>query len=246
MQNGHGREQGAVLATATELALELMGRLNALPLTSPAPTEGINLLASGQVEVMQRFAELERRTQSAVYNMQPRLSFDPEDVAHELHDRSAARGVTLTLIVPPRDLQFHPLLTSFTPVVLLGPVHMNCILIDDRIAILPGMSTREGEPTAWIATGGDYLEQARALMKATIAESTPALADGQERPLNRRQLDVARAVCLGKTDSAIARQLGISPRTVARDLTVIFEVTGARSRGEAILNMLGRGRHSRP
>jgi DNA-binding NarL/FixJ family response regulator len=56
---------------------------------------------------------------------------------------------------------------------------------------------------------------------------------------------VARGVCLGRTDAAIARQLAISERTVARDVAAILEVTRAGSRVEAVLNMLGRGRQSR-
>ena len=56
---------------------------------------------------------------------------------------------------------------------------------------------------------------------------------------------MARGVCLGSTDAAIARQLGVSERTVAREVATILRVTGAGSRAEAVLNMLGRGRQSR-
>jgi DNA-binding NarL/FixJ family response regulator len=104
--------------------------------------------------------------------------------------------------------------------------------------------TRTGEPTAWIATAGPLLSDAVGLWDATWEESTPALPEGTRPPLGERQLAVARGVCLGRTDAGIARQLGISQRTVARDVAAVLEVTRARSRGEAILNMLGRGRHS--
>lgn len=194
---------------------------------------------------MANLAHLERRTQHEVINMQPRLTFDPEDLAWDLHDRSEARGVTLRLIVPPRTLTFHPLLTSLGPEVFFGPVTLQGILIDQRLAVLPGLTTPDGDPVAWLATGGEFLANARELMAATLAESVAARGPGVERPLNRRQFEVARMICLGRTDAAIARQLGISERTVARDIVVVLGVTGAKSRGEAILNMLGRGRHSR-
>ncbi|MFC7485769.1 helix-turn-helix transcriptional regulator [Knoellia pratensis] len=88
------------------------------------------------------------------------------------------------------------------------------------------------------------LQNALDLWHSTWRESTPVLTDGALPTLIARQLDVARAVCLGRTDATIARQLGISERTVARDVATILQITQARSRGEAILNMLGRGRHS--
>lgn len=236
---------GRFLVAPVHLALELQAKLNELAPTARAHPEGIRLLGVGQARLMAALAHLERRTQREVLNMQPRLTFDPEDLAWDLHDRSAARGVTLTLIVPPRTLTFHPLLTSLGPEVLFGPVTMQGILIDQSVAVLPGLTTADGDPLAWLATGGEFLDDARNLINTTIAESVPARAPGVERPLNRRQFEVARMVCLGRTDAAIARQLGISERTVARDIVVVLTVTGAKSRGEAILNMLGRGRHSR-
>lgn len=91
----------------------------------------------------------------------------------------------------------------------------------------------------------EFLDRSLAPWHATVLVSQPALVQGSVPPLNQRQLDVARGVCLGRTDAAIARQLGISERPVARDVAALLDVTDALSRAEAILNMLGRGRHSR-
>lgn len=132
-----------------------------------------------------------------------------------------------------------------SPYLLLGPVLFKCIVIDSQLAVIAGPDTVEGDTTAWLATDGEFLASSLALWKATVAQSRPALPVGAAPPLNRRQLGVARGVCLGRTDAAIARQLAISERTVARDLAAILTVTEAHSRGEAILNMLGRGRQSR-
>jgi DNA-binding NarL/FixJ family response regulator len=122
---------------------------------------------------------------------------------------------------------------------------MRLIVIDERAAVVEGPLTVEGHTTAWLATDGEILTRALDVWSATWAESRPALAPGESPPLNERQLEVARGVCLGRTDAAIARQLAISERTVARDVAAILEVTRAGSRVEAVLNMLGRGRQSR-
>lgn len=71
------------------------------------------------------------------------------------------------------------------------------------------------------------------------------MAPGESPPLNQRQLAVARSLCLGRTDATTARQLGISQRSVTRDVAALMDVTGATSRAEAVLDMLGRGGSSR-
>lgn len=60
---------------------------------------------------------------------------------------------TRHLVVPPRTLRFHPLLTSFIPHVQLGPVLFGCIIVDEHLAVMAGTDTVEGATTAWLARG---------------------------------------------------------------------------------------------
>ncbi|MFC7485770.1 response regulator transcription factor [Knoellia pratensis] len=173
------------------------------------------------------------------------MIFDPEDVSYSLDARSRDRGIDVQTITLPRTLRFNPLLTSLNTNVRIGPVLFKCIVVDGRMAVVAGPDTVDGYTTAWLASSGEFLERALAVWHATFAESRPALPEGAEPPLSPRQLDVARAVCLGKTDAAIARQIGTSERTIARHVAAILEITEANSRAEAVLNMLGRGRQSR-
>jgi len=233
------------MSEAQQLALKLWGRMHeAAHVGRPLPP-GLDLFGVGQSEVMHRLATLEARTRRSVWNLTPALTFDPEDEGWTLAGRSLARGVQIQMITPPRTLRFNPLLTSLASYVRLGPVLFKCIVVDEQVAVIRGPDSVDGDTTAWLASKGELLESAFALWHATVAESRPALPDSAKPPLNQRQLDVARGVCLGRTDALIARQLGISQRTVARDVAAILEVTAARSRNEAILNMLGRGQHSR-
>lgn len=233
------------MSEAQRQALALMARMNEVARPERSTQPGLRLLGVGQIEAMRALAALELTTRRSALGLQPWPSFDPEDISYELDARSRARGVDLRMITPPRTLRFHPLLTSLSPQILIGPVLVKCIVIDGKLAVIAGPETVAGDSTAWLADDGEFLTRALDLWEITLQESRPALPPGAEPPLNARQLDVARGVCLGKTDAAIARQLRISERTVARDVATVLEVTDARSRNEAILNMLGRGRQSR-
>ncbi|HUA68169.1 MAG TPA: helix-turn-helix transcriptional regulator, partial [Candidatus Saccharimonadales bacterium] len=48
--------------------------------------------------------------------------------------------------------------------------------------------------------------------------------------LSNREMEVARWICNGKSNSEIARILGISPRTVHKHVEHIFERLGVESR----------------
>ena len=56
---------------------------------------------------------------------------------------------------------------------------------------------------------------------------------GAGHPLSARELEVIRLVASGKTNRAIAGQLGISDRTVARHLSNIFTKLGISTRSAA-------------
>jgi len=233
------------MSEAQGRALAFRARMNEAARLGQALPQGLSLVGIGQTEVMETLSALELKTRRSVWNLNPWPSFDPEDLSYDLDARSRSRGVEIQMITPARTLRFNPLITSLSPGLLLGPVLFKCIVIDRQVAVIAGPDTVEGDTTAWLANGGEFLTLAVDLWRATRSEARPALAPGATPPLNARQLDVARGVCLGRTDAAISRQLGISQRTVARDVSAILEMTGARSRAEAILSMLGRGRHSR-
>lgn len=233
------------MSEAQHRALGLVARMNEAAHPGRALPHGLALLGIGHAAVAHAKAELERRTRASVWSLQPRPAFDPEDTSYELDERSRARGVDLRMITTRRSLRLNPLLTSLCTGVHVGPVVAWLIVIDRRVAILDGPVTPAGDPTAWIATAGPLLTAALDVWDRTWSESSPALADATRAPLLPRQVEVARAICLGRTDAAIARQLGVSERTVARDVAAILDVTGAGSRAEAVLNMLGRGHRSR-
>jgi DNA-binding CsgD family transcriptional regulator len=59
--------------------------------------------------------------------------------------------------------------------------------------------------------------------------------------LTRRQAEVMRLVLSGRTNDGVARDLGISTRTVAKHLEAAYRRLGVRTRSEAAALLLGRG-----
>jgi len=70
-------------------------------------------------------------------------------------------------------------------------------------------------------------------------EHTPLVA--ASTPLSDRQLEVAKLVCTGSSNAAIAKVLGISPRTVTSHLDHIYNRLGIGSRAELVHYLTKRG-----
>lgn len=234
--------QGELPMLGQKLGLKLEASIHRVAVGEDPTPDGLALFATGQPQIMDRLARLERQTRRSVWSTNPQRRFDPEDPADALDERSLARGLDFQEITTARAVRFHPLLTSMAPWTRVGPAPYKCLIVDRRVAILAGPPTPSGDPRAYIATAGPMLTSALDLWEISFVESRPLLPADKAPPLNRRQLQVARALCLGQTDASIAHSLGVSPRTVARDVTEIFAVTDARSRSDAVLAMLGRGR----
>lgn len=195
----------------------------------------------GMRRILAELARLEPRARRSVWNMQPRIQFDPEDVGRTLTDDSRARGLDLALITRPATLDSHPLLPSLYPSTRVGPVFLRALIVDQARVLIEGLDTADGEVTAWVTGRKDLVVPALEVWERTLALSTPVLAPGEKPPLTRRQVEVARLLALGEKDQSIARQLDMSARTVERDVHVILAELGARSRAEAVLAMTGRG-----
>lgn len=191
--------------------------------------------------ITSQLAQLEPSAQRTVWNMQPRLGYDPEDPGPKLTASSRARGLQLELVTRPTTLQTNPLLVSQHPGTRIGPVFLQALVVDEARVLIEGLVTADGEPTAWLTGRMDLVVSVLEIWQRTLALSTPALPPGAEPPLSRRQLQVAGLLALGEKDQVIARQLDMSARTVERDVRTILESLGARSRTQAVLAMTGRG-----
>ena len=85
---------------------------------------------------------------------------------------------------------------------------------------LPGVLPEEGEPPV-VEAVDTFLD--------SLTSPEPVTAD-----LTRRELEVLRLVAAGHRNRQIAEELFISPNTVARHLSNIFDRTGSANRAEAV------------
>lgn len=173
--------------------------------------------------------------------LQPSYAYDPEDPGVQLTRSARLRGVETELITRPVTVRTHPLLSSIFPATMLGPCFLRAMMIDQKSVLVGGPDDLEGNRTSWFTTLPEAVDAVRDLWHATVPHCRPILAAGQKPPLTERQLDVARLLCVGEKDKAIARLLRLSARTVEREVSAILIQLGAGSRTEAVLMMRGRG-----
>jgi DNA-binding CsgD family transcriptional regulator len=173
--------------------------------------------------------------------MQPQYTYDPEEQGLALTRAARSRGIETELITLPATVDTHPLLSSLFPRTLLGPVFLRGLVIDSRHAIVGGPADGTGRRVAWYTTAREVVDDVIDLWRATLPLCRPILEPGQDPPLTERQLEVARLLCLGEKDQAIARALQLSARTVEREVRAVLDALGAASRTQAVLLMRGRG-----
>jgi DNA-binding CsgD family transcriptional regulator len=173
--------------------------------------------------------------------LQPEYGYDPEDPGVPLTRLARERGVETELVTRPSTVATHPLLSSIFPRTLLGPCFLRALVVDGRQAIVGGADDADGKRVSWVTDIPELVDAVNDLWHATEPLCTPILAEGESPPLNERQLEVARLICLGEKDDAIARMLSVSVRTVEREVSTVLSFLEARSRAEAVLAMRGRG-----
>ncbi|CAN5605117.1 hypothetical protein BH10ACT10_BH10ACT10_26830 [soil metagenome] len=195
----------------------------------------------GTAEIGSHLARLEPSARHTVWNMQPDLFYDPHDSSPELNEASRSRGVETRLVTRPTTLVSNPVLSSMHPQLRSGPVFLRALVVDEARVLIEGLDTADGEPTAWLTDRMDFVVPVLEVWHRTFELSTPVLGPGEQPPLSRRQLQVARLLATGDKDQSIARRLDMSARTVERGVRTILEVLGARSRTDAVLAMSGRG-----
>lgn len=125
---------------------------------------------------------------------------------------------------------------------LRGQLPFRLVLIDGRAAVCSVSGEAVGYETFMIH-GGRVVSLLEQVFESTWVESAP-LTGAMERTesaegssthavLTDQQQAIVRHLAEGQTDQAIARALGVTPRTVTRRLAEIYELLGVQSRFQA-------------
>lgn len=204
------------------------------------PTPGFRLLGASTGEIERNLAAaVEPVTRRSVWSMQPFLPFDPGELIRSTETRSRRRGLDMRGVTTERTLLTNPLFSSEHPEVQIGPALFQCLLADERTAVVAGPTDERGFHTAWLATRADVVSRVAGLWHETWARSRPALEPGSRPPFTPRQCVVARRLAVGTKDEAIARELGVSRRTIAADIAHLVQHLGASNRAAVVLALRG-------
>jgi len=201
---------------------------------------GFRMIGAGVDQIAQGLAAIEPRARRTVE------SFNPHDRTQTLDESSLSRGITMRFVGSERAFAMNPMLVAVYPEARVGPTVARFILIDRSAAVVGGPPDPRGFPTAWLATRDDVVHRVRDLWERTWARATPVVPPGEQPPFSRRQYEVARRLALGAKDQAIARDLGVSVRTVAADIAALVAALGARNRVEVVLILRGGRGDSAP
>ena len=121
------------------------------------------------------------------------------------------------------------------------------IPVEHQLAIrLPGPD-EQVIGVALSRSGRDFSDQDRALLSVLRAPLIAALLRARSRRqassagLTGREIAIMRLVAAGRTNSAIAHELQLSPRTVAKHLEHVYRKLGVSSRAAAVARLTTGG-----
>ncbi|MBB5786472.1 winged helix-turn-helix transcriptional regulator [Jiangella mangrovi] len=173
----------------------------------------------------------------------------PNDREYEL----LARGVRCRGIYAPEGLERPGRLDELRRLVDAGEeartspvVPLKMAIADGEVAILP-LSFEQSAEQALVVHASTLVDALVSLFEVLWDLALPLAGlegTGQQTGAGEADAAVAALVPLlvaGLGDQAIARQLGVSPRTLSRQLAVLMETLGARTRFQAGVLAVARG-----
>ncbi|MGR6922704.1 helix-turn-helix domain-containing protein [[Actinomadura] parvosata] len=226
----HSRAAAALLAT------EVADR------GGPHPEEVLEVV-TGRDAVARRYLQLERNaTREMLVLVHPPYAVDISD-DRENRRRAARQGAPVTRgIYSPLAFEQPGMLAHTRRAIAdgeqarLGQVPVKLAIADARTAILPLVSDEDRAVESALVVHPSALLDALVGLFETLWRAAVPLRltpDGLEEDRRGPDEEVLALLAAGMKDDAIARQLGLSPRTVQRRVQVLCERLGARTRFHA-------------
>ncbi|MFG3347499.1 helix-turn-helix transcriptional regulator [Streptomyces sp. NPDC048018] len=144
----------------------------------------------------------------------------------------------------PATVSYAKWLTEYGGEVRTAPsLPVRLTILDRKIAIVP-VDDENSSAGALVLTGTGTLTALSALFDTIWARATPLGTTTRERDpngLNSQEQAALHLLGQGLTDEAVAKRLGVSPRTARRIAADLMELLGARSRFQAGCRAVGKG-----
>ncbi|WP_433419788.1 helix-turn-helix transcriptional regulator [Microtetraspora malaysiensis] len=239
------REEGLAQARLAALAL-----LAETPRTENLAPEELVEVVQGQAAVVQRFTQLQQTaTEELLVLDRPPYAQDPsqqnapemERLAHGLLVRGIYDASALEI---PGKLRLAQESAAAGEQARVSPdVPMKLAIADRRTAILPLSADASAHAdSAVIVHSSSLLDALVTLFEVLWRSALPLpIFDARARPADLPDPELFVLLAAGLKDEAVARQLGVSLRTVHRRVSELMDRLGARTRFQAGLLAARRG-----
>ncbi|MEU3771951.1 LuxR C-terminal-related transcriptional regulator [Streptomyces sp. NPDC032472] len=194
-------------------------------------------------EIREKLVVLTRRVRHEVMTFAPNGAHTPESLesAKPLDAELLRRGVRMRTVYlesvrnSPHTVAYAEWLAAHGGAVRTVPsLPVRMVIVDRETAVIP-VRAEDARQAAVVLTGQGTLTALCALFDSTW-ESAAELGAVQKRDdsgLSPQEREVLAFLYRGMTDDAIAKRLGVSPRTARRTANDMMERLGARSRFQA-------------
>ncbi|RKS75545.1 regulatory LuxR family protein [Motilibacter peucedani] len=238
-------EQEARLREA-RAGLRALDEMHRAAVRFPRPADVVELVV-GADAVAQRFADVQRlaRTQLRGFDKPPYLA-DPAGEVNPDQAAAVADGVRVRTVYD-RDAAAWPGRLESDILVaenageesrVAATLPVKLMIADDRAALIPLSSTDPA--AAYLVHPGALLDALAALFEAVWERALPVATQGPGAP-DDGTAALLTLLASGSTDEAIARALGMSPRTAQRRVQALMQQLGVATRFQAGVRARERG-----
>jgi len=211
---------------------------------SASPPEELLEIVTGQGAVGRSFMQLNLTARHDVRALvRPPFAADVSQ-APVTQDSALRRGITARSIYDVSAFETPGLLEAARGLVeqgevaRVGTVPIKLVIVDSKRAMLPLTSgDRDAAQSAVVVHQSTLLDALIALFEMTWRTSSPLRWSGQGAEADERlsggDAEILSLLSAGLKDETVARQLGLSLRTLQRRVSELFDVFGARTRFQA-------------
>ncbi|MDI5961824.1 helix-turn-helix domain-containing protein [Streptomyces sp. SL13] len=231
----------ALLLRREEELLRTRGRVGELMRTyrsarSPQVDDLVEVI-TGQAVIAERWRQMRdgARRRLLMFDKPPHLSFGDAEPERRLLERGVkVRAVyeSGSVGAPGRRAEIAAVVAAGEEARMLPELPCKLAIVDDRWALLP-VATGAELRGAVLVRASSLLDALTGMFEAYWHRAVGVPNAHSDSPAPDRRTELLTLLSAGFTDDSIARQLGVSPRTVQRWVRELMDALGARTRFQA-------------